>query len=1199
MPCGGRSETVLDIGASGIRDGECITNTPWASQNKGSVFRVKGEYLPSSNRVSELSHISIRDALNQIEFFRNKSLSERTEWLKSNSIDKEDVYLEDTAIRVQIIYLSGSFFEEKLPRETIDLLLRDKDKWWEIQDLYNMIPRKSGSKALKHTLIFRPSNWRVLTEETHTGNYSGSYFDLSDWKVKLGSIDSPLYIFQTNGESFAIANNTDTRVANWELIKKSIKDRFLVSDLGIENIRTTIEFFPPSMYKSLIQKLIRTRAAYVKHNNKLFDARHVLLVATGQLLIHPGSFVPNIQRFVSGIESAFKRAAVSICEDSYVDNIDDLVGLLALALLSQRNRNYVPRVSEMEKLFDILLASQFDERQFDYRVVLNSEGQVWPGDDERSIIEADNISDSIRYLPILLSEIKSFESDIKMVESIARNKGRYRLDSRLNRVNRKGEVFQILPKDRHKLDSNRARLVMPLHHCLDHHSYTEIGLFMSPYWSSSDNKSFGDIFSKIWSSTVGINSRSERREVDPEIDLAQRRMWKIKSKEKKGEYPVVPDKYYSHEYTLDISWIAGLIGPIEVKLGNSSVLVVIQYNTSFSDLQFNAIRRPARDKKPALTEDEKELAIQKAKIMLRGGVDLKHVPDTLAQFKGTKAYLSEGGDDFIITKGRSEDEVGKWSDLVRIKYKFPIVANKDISIDSALSFTGVGVIENADKEFSLLLKQTTPNILRRALNYLSDTLSVIELNKISRDGSGVDLAVSVGDISVTEWFCHVCCIYPAAIERIECGYKIKHGPLWWSIRDKTIEHSTKNCSKGSNGWEIHSMNDKRKIWEHQKSSIESMIERRKSEKKGNIIWIPPGLGKTAIVLSFVKHLINTGQMSRYCVYTLPPSALDSIKTELELVGLPYQFVDGRKGKSNKIEPHVVNIVLHDHMRRSGIDNELKKISSELFFIVDEFHKTMNNTIRTSIALETARLSRDFVAMSGSIISNEHLDPLVPWVSQLVEFQVTPGNVFVAIGSVIGRKVQTRVEVERIEIDAEIRDPTYYSVVTPMLGGKADRVDFIKAVQLSNEAIFRETIEQIVSYLSINEKVFVCVKNVASQQRLEKELLKRGINRVVLIDGKTKKGGGSDVIITTISHVEGYSIIDRRVAIQPVVFSSLPSREQRDARLNRINQPSPWIKLVNIHAGIISYIYSRYEKSRNLSETLREFGVNVKINDLSM
>lgn len=51
-------------------------------------------------------------------------------------------------------------------------------------------------------------------------------------------------------------------------------------------------------------------------------------------------------------------------------------------------------------------------------------------------------------------------------------------------------------------------------------------------------------------------------------------------------------------------------------------------------------------------------------------------------------------------------------------------------------------------------------------------------------------------------------------------------------------------------------------------------------------------------------------------------------------------------------------------------------------------------------------------------------------------------------------------------------------------------------------------------------------------------------------------------------------------------------QQRDARLNRISQPSPVIRLIHIHGGIITYIYQKYKRSKTLADAVKGFAIDV-------
>lgn len=170
----------------------------------------------------------------------------------------------------------------------------------------------------------------------------------------------------------------------------------------------------------------------------------------------------------------------------------------------------------------------------------------------------------------------------------------------------------------------------------------------------------------------------------------------------------------------------------------------------------------------------------------------------------------------------------------------------------------------------------------------------------------------------------------------------------------------------------------------------------------------------------------------------PPSAEETIKDELKLLDMRKS---GKKKVSNQLKPFVVNLVWHDHLRLNGMDEQLKSLAPQMIFIIDEFHKTLNKSIRTSLALEVARLSNYFIAMTGTLIKD-----LVEWLGMVVNFEVNKDNYPIAISSIISRKVETKVAVEA-DFDEEEKK-TYYNAIPEKMGGNAYNKDFKTAVDVS-------------------------------------------------------------------------------------------------------------------------------------------------------
>ena len=505
-----------------------------------------------------------------------------------------------------------------------------------------------------------------------------------------------------------------------------------------------------------------------------------------------------------------------------------------------------------------------------------------------------------------------------------------------------------------------------------------------------------------------------------------------------------------------------------------------------------------------------------------------------------------------------------------------------------------------------ILSKFNSATLKRLATYLTGYHSKIELNKISRNGTGVYYQVVPEDTPVNQILSFLCVMYPAGIVKTSNGFKVKNGPLLWTIRDLVNHHLTKvKIPDDENQW-VAPADDTRQRWEHQVTSVEQMIERNKLGKKGHLIWIPVGMGKTLIVIDYLAYLIQTKQMPKYCVYSLPSSAIDNIRHEFNLRHFPVRLVDARRSApidQRGIEPYVVNLIKHDHLRLNQTDTLLKTIGAEMVFIIDEFHKTLAKTIRTSIALELTRLAHEFVGMSGTIIKDTNHDELIQWLEQVVEFEVTEKNYWVAIGAMISRRVFTKVSVKRQIVEIPMDKETsgeYYAVVPDKLGGTARHIDFREAARLSYKVVTDKMVDHIRHYVVLGEGVFVVAKNIKHQEEIRDKLIKLGIktNQIYLF-GKDSQitltseyNGPIKVVITTIRQSEGYTLTKFRIMITSVYFTNQATREQLEGRINRIGQFSPTIRIAIFHTGILSYVYRRYEQVRNLAEALKGFAKEV-------
>lgn len=1191
----------LRIPFTGVRSGEFITASSSGSQNKGSVLQIRGLYPPSKAAIATLDDTTVRDTFNNLPFFNELTVKERWNWLNENATSNSDLYLDGVPdLEVKFINLGGTAFygsKTNFDAETVDQFLKgnpeDLEGYWPISEIMAMARGKPGSKGLKgrHTLVFRPGNWVLQEAEAKQTIFDGLIYDLSAQFFATATMEelpgNYFRVFKSEASNplvpdFALrVDTTRKEPLTWDILTRLAGEDY-VEDMN--RIKPFIEWFPPALHKSLLQKIIRTRCTQVEYADQTFESGAALLATLSLLMLHPGSFVPNIQTFVSGMESAAKRLAVSICEDAYVEDKNAIAVLFASALIAKHDRKWQPPDELIVEWFKTALLAQRDPRMYDYR------HRTWNG----TLPEWDEMV--LSYM--LLRELKSFESDIKMMGSIAEL----------------GSTYRKPVQDRILMDP------MPLIHCVDQHTFTEIGHFFQ--YSDLGTllaPEYGKLFNQIWDVSSGVNPRDGHYrdwKSTPQfraVREAQRLTWisKIQSPEERQPRDEIKGESYKFKYNLHRSWLAGMIGLIEVKLGNTSCYVVLRTD----DIrQLTAVKRPSRDKKSAteLTPEEKEQAVEKAKQILRAGVKLQ-VPDTLPQFKGAIAYLysdsADSEEEYYLALNRSK-VMEAWSDLTQLEYDLPIHPEGELSMEAALTYQGNGIMKGADDKLRQILEQTDVKVLRRLATYLRGSKSKILLHKIGRDGDGVDFTVLPEDTGVNNFLCSLCCLYPAALERSDMGFNVRNGPLLWSLKT-TIRQYLSNLSE-TDQEEIWAPieGDGRPLWEHQHDSVEMMKERLIDGYGGNEIWIDVGLGKTLIFEHLLKWLIDTGRMPPHCVYTMPPSAVNSVTREFDNFGIPYQQIDMRLTNKQGIKtltPGIVNIVLHDHMRMNGMDQQLKELAPQMLFIVDEFHKTLAKTIRSSIALEVVRLSRYFIAMSGTIIKDQNPQDLIEWLQEIVEFEVTEKNYWVAIGALISKKVALNINIDREVIEAPLLDEkAYYQTVPKGLGGTAIHLNIKEALRYSMDAMTVEIINQIKLYLSYNERVFVVAKDTVHQRQIHDSLFEDGTlssnreihlidrNNPITLDPSDAKTP-IRVVITTIQHAEGYTLSLIRIGITGVYFSNQATRDQLLGRIVRISQQSSEVRWITVHAGLLSYIFKRYEAARSIAEAMKGFAEDVNLN----
>lgn len=1243
----------LPVIVTGARPKEIIIGTKTQSVN--CVMKLYNAVVPPKTQVLD----NIRGfedlwerflgKLGSVNYFSSLTKIEREMWLEYYQSDR-DLHLEDVDnLEVEILSFGSSDFlnlDEEILEE-----LGESNAVFDMKDVVDVFPRKPGSEGLKgrHTLVFRRGIWKVSTVYQEVSEFNGPTVNVCNGKV-LGGVNNNKNIAVTfnsfakkyesaRGKDIVIEKQTvaiifspsNKFILNGENLSKTIgysgREKIDYSNIKytsnddlseeLEIVKKATKGFTAAAYKSLLQKTIRFKATDVDMNGYLMYGDVFVKCVMALLLMNPGSFVPDIQRFVSGIESAFKRVIVTLFEDSFIppEYENDVLSVIIGAFLAQRLPGWKP--DEILTIKAMKLASvgyrSYTAFVFDTRR------------DRKGLKPYTLREDSkpFEVTSVVMDELRSFHGDLDMIRDISE----YRYSDREETIRRCNHPS-----------------IMPLCHCVDQHWAPEIA-YMYPMeiiqeLKVNGSKPFSGLFIKLFSEVTGVNPRRplrkgktmtpqgytqdfEEREFTiltrraQELVLKARQTIPINREEKGGEY--------SLSYELDNGWISGMLGAVEVR-GRPTALVTLHPD---DPTVFIAVRKPSRDMKtPFLTDEREAEAIKEVKKRLIDGITLNQSKPPIPYLKGKKLIYEK--EIFYISDGRNKKE---WNSVRKGTIFIPYVNDVYQNVENGLKYGGDGIVTRPFWKLEKVLSRTQKSYIQKLLTYIGSQTPTFEFKRIGREGGGSQGIVSIEDVGAYKLLMKVKLFFPSAFERGKGSalkFSVGVDPLVGLIKNSMIKYlSTSEEDTDQESWIGIGEKVGRKMWDHQTQSLKELQKSHGLGRKGSFIWLRVGSGKSLLVLSYLKWLKDINSLTKYIIYTLPSSAIESVIQEIKNYGFDYRLMvplknmgKAYKTKSGKFKdgvsqgceplPYTINLIEHDHIRKC--EEVLIDYMKDSIFVIDEVHKALNDTKRTAVALQLSHLSKEFIAMTGTPIIDTHTYKLIWWLSQIVPFEVNERNFWVAANGMISKRMDTGVKVEREDVYIPMtheQERVYHSLVPEGLGGKNSHPrhqDWMDVMNLCYSIADQGIISEIQKCLDRGENgVFVVAENIPHQQRLKWEIQRRvTLNRkgkktlrddeifligrgesIFLTDDSVKDGMYQDykVVITTIRKVEGYTLTRFKTMVTSVYPSNNASREQVEGRINRIGQSSDTVYYKTFHTGILTHILENYNDARNLSDVL--------------
>jgi hypothetical protein len=1126
------------IGQTGVRDGEYVEGI--GKQTKGVKMQVRfcnGDIFPpllqffnASDPKQRNLHLLARDVLTY-GFFQGMSVEERENWVESNKRDI-DLYLSDVNCEVRFLSLGDCEFSkgDKLSEESRQLLMGGQ--YLPMSQVYHMFP-SSGSKARRHSLIFRPSNWRLFNAEA-APNYSFYVNLLSGECSKEKPLNLQVYKseIEVNGKKHFVGVCDEIPFAS-------------VNEIMDPVIKSKLDWFSPSIHKSLMQKCIRARPVQVNHFGEIFSTEDVLITSFLMLLTHPGCFVPNLNTFVCGAESALKRLAVSLIEDASC-SLEASLSLFAAALAARQDQ-YKPSLKFVEKCIQWALQGLLESYyEYDVKKRANLSGASSKSKAAVSFIDA----------------LGSFESDIHMITDVI-SKGFSAKKSELPRP-----------------------LEMPLYHCLDQHSICEIAHF---YVGEELEAKY--IFQKIWREGTGINSRKKAFKVNAEVAKAQELLWI--SKTSVAELKRECEGCYEGKMSLSESWIAGLIGAIPLKIDRMDVLAFFDPENIDKVV---VIRRPSRDNDCHLTEDIKVKAARE--------VISKYKHNSVHYLKVNKNMLNNGfavqykDGDFMCGQMFSPAAF-KWSEYCKSSFQVPLLREAllpsfddfECQVKLAYGSFSDGVASDALERIDSYIRQFDSSFLMRLGMYLRPVKSELSVHKLSRDGSGTYLMSDANDSKIFRFFIYLCAIIPGVMKAVPSlmSFRILNFPYWDMVRKQVFKMIEQVDYPA---WSV-TPKCPQVLWPNQSEAVSSILDRISAGKRGSMLWMDVGLGKTQIVLSIIGSLIQERRMPKYCFFVLTPSSYANIMGQIRANGLSVNMLDPRAASRNlSVKANCVNVLNHDHM--DDMHALLKSYAANSFFLFDEVHYMFGDSKRSSVALELAKTCNLFVAMSGTLVRNKDIarDNIIEWLGQVVDFEINADNYMIGVASLIAFKKELPIKQNRIEVEVPVLDNSYYDYVDASFGGRSSVVNYHKAAMICFESVYHGIVERVKEHKRQNHGcVFVVAKDRSMQQRLYDELSSFGMRCFAVTSGNSisitsaSNPQNIEVVIATPRQETGYDVTAAKYMITAPYPSNEASRTQLVGRIVRLSQESPEVFIEIVHCGILTYSMRYHEIARMIAKSL--------------
>lgn len=674
------------------------------------------------------------------------------------------------------------------------------------------------------------------------------------------------------------------------------------------------------------------------------------------------------------------------------------------------------------------------------------------------------------------------------------------------------------------------------------------------------------------------------------------------------------------ETELHQDWLSGLVGPVAVCKGTIFATINLNDRSSFCTV----FRRPASMRSSEATksaasaklsaEEEKKAraefmsmlspsASSKRCVSLTTDSDLLPFP----QWRSARVAVIDAT---IQVKLASSLDFVPWETL----RKTPLLVEKKVH-----DFLQK---ENLSKLFSPL----APGLKFALKNHLQCHFSSeLRLPRLSRDGKSREGGyISHDDVRCFEVLRLLSNSCPGLLELKPANaivWSVLDKPLFWKTRDLIIEALALETTTNPAARVCNLVTEvpQRPLYWYQKKAVEECLER---EGQGNLLLQTTGTGKTAVAMSIMANMRKTNP--EYMIVCTPKTAVAAIVSEAErwlkpevkrpqdgirillaVASIPGKFPDSlrkfvklpKDGAEFVPLKGGVTIVRHDDVRKCT--DVLLRFAGHSLLVIDEMHKALNDSQRTSCLQQVAAVARCFLLMTGTLVPDANSHHLRWWMQRLCPFAVSASNTWVAMNTAINKQVDDDADIwvrENFRNSPWISkkaETDYLNLLSDKRGGNnpsMSRSDLMRAFDLcvmNSELIMARLTAQ--SIAKTGRGVYMVTKNKehgeAVKAEVERELAKFKIPPMVKGRGVRLLSGAGDtidlspsavesgktpkycVLISTLLQSEGFNAHHLGSMATTIFHDSFPTRAQHQGRVKRAGRRHEKIPLLTVTTGM--------------------------------